>query len=55
MERGGRPETQDDDDDDQPQLSFSGSIVFPAGYDNQIIVKDHKQTNKQTKNEKKDV
>lgn len=44
MERGGRPETKDDGDDgddDEPQLSFSGSIVFPAGYDNQIIVTDH--------------
>eukprot|EP00980_Cylindrotheca_fusiformis_P019332 scaffold6638_cov127-Cylindrotheca_fusiformis.AAC.16 len=33
MERGARPE-QDDD----PQFSFSGSVVFPAGYRNQIIV-----------------
>ena len=37
MERGGRPESQDDD---EPELTFSGSIVFPAGYDNQVIVTD---------------
>lgn len=34
MERGARPE-QDDD----PQFSFSGSATFPAGYDNQIILR----------------
>ncbi|CAJ1936287.1 unnamed protein product [Cylindrotheca closterium] len=34
MERGARPE-QDDD----PQFSHSGSAVFPAGYDNQIILR----------------
>lgn len=35
MERGARPEADND-----PQLSFSGSIAFPAGYDNQIIISD---------------
>mmetsp|Transcript_22078 Transcript_22078/g.54551 ORF Transcript_22078/g.54551 Transcript_22078/m.54551 type:complete len:364 (-) Transcript_22078:2306-3397(-) len=40
MERGARP-VQDDD----PKFSFSGSAVFPAGYDNQIILggKQHKE------------
>ena len=41
MERGARPE-QDDD----PQFSFSGSAVFPAGYENQIIL-GGKRPNKQ--------
>lgn len=40
MERGARPEQGDD-----PQFSCSGSAVFPAGYENQIILggKLHKE------------
>jgi signal peptidase I len=37
MERGARPEEESD-----PQFSFSGSVVFPAGYDNQVIISDPK-------------
>jgi signal peptidase I len=35
MERGARPEEESD-----PQFSFSGSVVFPAGYENQVIISD---------------
>jgi signal peptidase I len=36
MERGARPEG---DESQQTQLTFSGSLVLPAGYDNQVIVR----------------
>lgn len=36
MERGDRP--IHDETTDRPSLAFSGSVVFPAGYDDQIIV-----------------
>jgi signal peptidase I len=35
MERGARPVEESD-----PQFSFSGSVVFPAGYENQVIISD---------------
>jgi hypothetical protein len=38
MERGARPQN----DEEEPHLTFSGSVVFPAGFDNQIIVRDYK-------------
>ena len=41
LERGARPKG---DEAEQPQLTFSGSIVLPAGYDNQIIVRHHEST-----------
>lgn len=43
MLRGDRPIHDDDENDQQhrPSLAFSGSVVFPAGYRNQIIVRDY--------------
>jgi signal peptidase I len=38
MERGARPAR---DKSEEPQLSFSGSVVLPAGYGNQIMVRSH--------------
>lgn len=37
MERGARPSG---DGSEQTQLTFSGSIVLPAGYDNQVIIRE---------------
>lgn len=39
MERGARPEGEASE---QPQLTFSGSLVLPAGYENQVIVRHPK-------------
>jgi len=38
MERGARPQGEESE---QTQLTFSGSLVLPAGYENQIIVRHH--------------
>jgi hypothetical protein len=38
LERGMRPER---DPAEEPELTFSGSVVYPAGYDHQILVQSH--------------
>jgi signal peptidase I len=41
MERGLRPER---DPSEEPQMSFSGSVVIPAGYDQQLLVLDYDES-----------
>mmetsp|Transcript_1304 Transcript_1304/g.1456 ORF Transcript_1304/g.1456 Transcript_1304/m.1456 type:complete len:149 (-) Transcript_1304:14-460(-) len=42
MERGDRPERSDyDDDSNRTSLTFSGSIAFPVGWDDQRIVREY--------------
>ena len=42
MERGDRPERSDNDDDsNRTSLTFSGSIAFPVGWDDQRIVREY--------------
>jgi inner membrane protease subunit 1 len=38
LERGARPERSEAD---QPRMSFSGSVVLPAGYENQVVLRQH--------------
>lgn len=40
MERGARPER---DPSEEPQMTFSGSVVVPAGYDNQVLVQTYEE------------
>jgi signal peptidase I len=40
LERGGRPER---DSSEEPQMTFSGSVVIPAGYENQPLVQTYEE------------
>lgn len=41
MERGARPER---DPSKEPQLTFSGSVVIPVGYDEQLLVQTYEES-----------
>ena len=41
MERGDRPIHHDESDDPRASLTFSGSIIFPVGWEDQRIIREY--------------